>query len=245
MNGFPLVTAHTGCMNTPENSQASALAGLALGADIIEDDIRMTRDGVLVLSHDDGIRLRDGREGFVSRMTLEELKEQAGPLTPLEPVLQTVVDAGRVMNLDIKTDDCLELLSERLERLGLIEQTFLSGCEYGRAQRMEACNPRIRKLLNVSPAGFLNGSLYADAVRQICEHAVSSGCFGLNLAVPLVRPELPELAAAYGLDVYVWTVDDEERMRRLAGMGVRSITTKRVDLLMNVKRSRQGAGREA
>ncbi|OQP06094.1 hypothetical protein B1691_17245, partial [Geobacillus sp. 47C-IIb] len=51
----PLITAHTGCMNTPPNSIESILEGIKAGADIIEVDVRATKDGVAVLLHDEKI----------------------------------------------------------------------------------------------------------------------------------------------------------------------------------------------
>lgn len=236
MTSFPLVTAHTGCMKTAENSLESVQAGLALGADIIEDDIRVTRDGRLVLSHDDNVLLSDGQMGSVSRLTAAELREQtASPLVALDQVLPLVMDADRMMNLDIKSDACISPLSEQIERLGINDRVFLTGCQYRWAQQVTACNPRLRKLLNADAQLFKNSG-YEEAARQTCEHARDAGCFGINLSWPLVRPELLELAAEYQLDVYVWTVDDEAEMRQFAKWGVHSITTRRVDVLMELKR---------
>lgn len=237
MNDFPLITAHTGCMGTPDNSAVSAETGIAHGADIVEDDIRATRDGALVLSHDDGMTFADGTEGSLSGMTLAELDARlAKPLQLLEPVLKSVADAGRRMNLDVKADDVIESLSDLIERLDLLDRVFLSGCEFPRAIAVSECNPRLRKLLNVDVNAFTDIP-YPDAVKKLCEQALAAGCFGLNLPYQIVRPSLMEAARDVGLDVYVWTVNEEPQMRMLAGMGVRSITTRNVDVLARLKRN--------
>ena len=57
---FPTITAHTGCDGSVPNTIASAIAGFALGADIVEVDVRTTADGVLVLAHDDLVGSRGG-----------------------------------------------------------------------------------------------------------------------------------------------------------------------------------------
>ena len=237
MKHFPLITAHTGCMGTPDNSAESALAGIECGADIVEDDIRATRDGVLVLSHDDRVTFADGTTGSISGMTLEELNARlARPLQPLEPVLRFVLDAGRIMNLDVKADDAILPLSMLIDRLGVTDRVFLTGCEYPWALKVTQCNPRLRKLLNADVGSFL-ATPYPEAVRRLIGQALDAGCSGLNLPYQIVHPTLMEMARNAGLDVYVWTVNEEAQMTAFAEMGVRSITTRRVDVLARLKRN--------
>lgn len=237
MKLFPLITAHTGCMGTPDNSADSARAAVEYGADIVEDDIRATRDGALVLSHDDSVMLADGTVGSISGMTLAELNSRMDrPLQLLEPVLRFVMDAGKMMNLDIKSDDCIQPLSVLIDKLGVADRVFLTGCEYAWAVAVSQCDPRLRKLLNVDVRAFMS-TPYPEAVRELCEQALDAGCFGLNLPYRTVQPSLMEAARAAGLEVYVWTVNEEPQMRTFAGMGVRSITTRRVDVLARLKRN--------
>ncbi|MDU2243659.1 MAG: glycerophosphodiester phosphodiesterase family protein, partial [Paenibacillus sp.] len=131
MKQFPLMTAHTGCMGHPDHSLASLHAALALGADVYEDDIRATRDGRLVLAHDDEVRLADGRQTRLSDLTLEELDEQSiEERLSLESVLRSIKEAGRTMNLDIKSAACLEPAAAMLLKMEMTNQAFFSGCEY-------------------------------------------------------------------------------------------------------------------
>lgn len=242
MIDFPLITAHTGCMGTPDNSAESARMGIAHGADIVEDDIRATRDGALVLSHDDGVTFADGTEGSISGMTLTELNARMDrPLQLLEPVLKSVADAGRRMNLDIKADDSIVPVSELIDRLGFTDRVFLTGCEFPRAIAVSACNPRLRKLLNIDVRAYM-GIPYPEAISKMCEQALNAGCFGLNLPYQIVQPSLLGAARDAGLEVYTWTVNEEQHMRSFAQMGVRSITTRNVDVLAQLKRnwSREG-----
>ncbi len=237
MNDFPFITAHTGCMGTPDNSAESASMGIAHGADIVEDDIRATRDGTLVLSHDDCVTFADGTEGRISGTTLAELNARLDrPLQLLEPVLKSVANAGRRMNLDVKADDSIEPLSDLIDKLGFHDRVFLTGCEFPRAIAVSECNPRLRKLLNVNVRALID-TPYPDAVGKMREQALGAGCFGLNLPYQIVRPSLLEAARDAGLDVYVWTLNEEPQMRTFAGMGVHSITTRNVDVLARLKRN--------
>ncbi|TFE26299.1 glycerophosphodiester phosphodiesterase [Cohnella luojiensis] len=242
MKSFPLITAHTGCMDTPTNSLLSIETGISYGADIIEDDIHVTRDGILVLSHDDTVRLENGTESRISGMTFNELRDGVSTLIPtLEQALELVRNAGKIMNLDLKTDLCIAPVSDLVERLGLHDQVFLTGCEYESARKAQEHNPRLFKLLNADVRIFKTLS-YTDAIRKTCDHARSAGCLGLNMPYQLVQPPLLEIAADYSLPVYIWTVNEEGQIKRFAEMGVRSITTKNVAAAARVKREVTGIG---
>ncbi|MEJ8306998.1 glycerophosphodiester phosphodiesterase [Saccharibacillus sacchari] len=226
MKRFPLITAHTGCMGQGEHSLESLEAALKLGVDVYEDDIRVTRDRVPVFAHDDKILLPGNQSASLAALTLQELNAALTiPILQLEDVLNRIRNAGRVMNLDIKTDDALEPTAALVKRLGMDEQVFLSGCHLQRAERAKRSGIVLRKLLNVDPDS-LRYSSYEEAARQACADANRTGCFGLNVPYQAVKPELLDTAQAAGLRVYVWTVAEAEEMRRLAGWGVDSITTR-------------------
>lgn len=235
MKRFPLVTAHTGCMGKPEHSLASLRAALDYGSDIYEDDIRVTQDGELVLAHDDPVLLADGRQGSIAGMTMAELNEStAKPLLSLETVLQLVKEAEITMNLDIKTAASIKPLVALIGKLDMAEQVFLSGCNFKAAIEADRYGRQVRKLLNVDAASF-HSMNYSDAVIKACAESRTTGCFGINVPYPLVRPGLLDMAEEEQLAVYVWTVSDEADMRRMAEMGVASITTRDLAKLMTVK----------
>lgn len=235
MNSFPIVTAHTGCTNHPDHSLASLRSALALGADVYEEDIRVTQDGGLIFAHDDEVILANGQKASISSHSLSELNEQLGEdqLQP-EDALKWIKRSGKKMNLDLKTTDALEAAFALVTKLDMVEDVFLSGCEFPTALEVERRTRHFRKLLNINIGSF--GELsYSQAVVRACEEAREARCFGLNVPYPLVRKELLNAARREQLAVYVWTVEEEEDMRRLAGMGVDSITTRDVVRIMNVK----------
>ncbi|MDD9268048.1 glycerophosphodiester phosphodiesterase [Paenibacillus sp. GCM10023248] len=245
MEVFPKITAHTGCMGMPDNTRRSLEAGLRSGADILEEDLLLTADGVLVLSHDDLVRLADGTERLISQLSFAQLSElevrahggvpgEMMKVLPLDAILPFCEAPGIAMNLDLKSDACVEPVAAWVEQHGLTQRVLLSGCELERALLVQQVNPQLRKLLNVDPAVFTAHG-YMDAVRLICEDAVRAHCFGLNLNYSVVRPELIRFAAKYGLEVYVWTVNDEPLMKTFIAMGVHSITTRNVAALMGWK----------
>lgn len=247
MKPFPLITAHTGCMGTADNTLLSIETGLKLGADIIEEDILITLDGVLVLSHDDHIYSIDGTEFRISQTNYTELKKlnimphhgadgEVIRILSLDSVLPLMQASGKTMNLDIKSDDCVEPVTRQVEKNGLLGQVILTGCEIDRAKMVQRANPNVRKLLNVETSLFLKQN-YTAAVTSCCEDAKSASCFGLNLNYRVVQPELMEIAAGYGLDVYIWTVNEKEQMKQFIEMGVQSITSRNVEDLVKLKQN--------
>lgn len=243
---FPLITAHSGCMNTLDNTRLSVETGLRLGADVIEEDVRVTRDGVPVLAHDDKWYTVDGRECFVSQMSYDQLSEltiEVGHqgrgefmrFCPLEEILPLVRESGKVMNLDLKVDESIEQVAVLVKKYGMTEQTLLSGCQRERALKAQETHPELRKLLNVDANLFVTMT-YEEALAQSCQDALTLSCCGLNLHYLLVRPELVDYTASLGLPLYVWTVDEKALMRQFVQMNVCSITTRNVQVLVDLKR---------
>ncbi|MNQ81999.1 Glycerophosphoryl diester phosphodiesterase [compost metagenome] len=248
MKPVPLLTAHTGCMGAPDNSLFSIETAIQHEADLIEEDILITSDGVLVLSHDDLVHLADGTEVRISKTSYAELcrldiqvhhgsSDETIRILSLESVLPIVQASGKMMNLDIKSDACVEPVSRLIEGHGLVEHVILSGCQKKRAHLVNNINPQLRKLLNVDTSLF-DTNPYTTAAQISCEDAKSANCFGLNINYRYVRPELLQLAASYGLAVYIWTVNEKEDMRHFMEMGVQSITSRNIAALVKVKQER-------
>jgi glycerophosphoryl diester phosphodiesterase len=242
---FPLITAHSGCMNTLDNTLVSVETGLRLGADVIEEDVMVTKDGIPVLSHDDIWHTSDGRECRISQLTFEEIRDLQFEVTHgehrktiricrLDEMLSLIKISGKTANLDLKVDESIEPVAALVKKHGLFEQVFLSGCERDRAMKVQQSNPEMRKLLNVDARLFLSMK-YEDMVEQICQEALGASCFGINIAYRAVRAELMDYASAKGLPVYVWTVNEEHLMNQYAAMGVASITTRNVLALVQLK----------
>jgi glycerophosphoryl diester phosphodiesterase len=250
MKSFPRMTAHTGCMGTPDNTLQSIETGLSYGADILEEDVLVTADGILVLSHDDHVHLADGTERWISQMSYEQLrildiKAHNGAqgetirILPLDALLPYLQESGVQMNLDLKSDACVEPIAAWIEKNQLLEQVFLSGCETDRAGLVQRVNPHLRKLLNVDPAAFMTDAPYIEVVHHICRDAAASACFGLNLNYRVVKPELLPIADGYGLDVCIWTVNELDEMKHFIQMGVQSMTTRNIADLVQIKTERQ------
>ncbi|MDQ0897978.1 MULTISPECIES: glycerophosphodiester phosphodiesterase [unclassified Paenibacillus] len=249
-NRFPLITAHCGSMNTIDHTLDSVETGLRFGADVVEEDVRVTKDGIPVLAHNDEWVTVDGLKLSISQMTFEELRELQYEVTHgehretiqicrLEDMLPLIQASGKVVNLDLKVDESIEPIAALVKKYGMLEQAFLSGCEMDRAMLAERSNPEMRKLLNTNHDLF-RILPYRDAMVKTCEEALAASCFGINIHYSIVRQELMDYTTSLGLPVYVWTVNEEELMRQYADLGVASITTRNVAALVQLKQKMRG-----
>jgi glycerophosphoryl diester phosphodiesterase len=108
-----MVAAHR-CAHTkfPENSIAAVKEAIAQDIDIIETDIRMTKDGILVIMHDESIARTTGHKGKIEEMTYAELQQypllfNGKPSTEKIPTFEEVLTAAKdkiLIDIDFKAE---------------------------------------------------------------------------------------------------------------------------------------------
>lgn len=239
----PLITAHSGCLNTLPNSISSVLAGLEAGADVIEVDIRATKDGVVVLLHDEHVSTSHGSRR-VRDLTFEELNSLAADeeITRLEDVLPLIREANRMINLDVKEDSAVNAMIESVEKFHMRDYAIISGCEKEWAAYVKENHRPYQVMLNASLSLYKScGNDYDFFVRETCRDAITASCCGININYRLCREELLDYAGRRCLPVLVWTVDETDVMEKFLDMGVHSITSHEVLTLMQLRENR-GAG---
>ncbi|MFQ5416439.1 MAG: glycerophosphodiester phosphodiesterase [Myxococcota bacterium] len=220
----PLVIAHRGASGTlPENTLPAYALAVDQRADMIEIDLHRTRDGALVVAHDEDLSGLGG-DGEIADATLAEVQGLDAGGGERVPTLDAVLDSfgGRIpFNLELKRGAESEYPGleraalEAVEVRGLRAGTLFS-CFYDPVlERLRALSPEARIALLLSPR------LAGHAV----ERARALGAEAINPSLRLVSRELVEAAHAADLAVYVYTVDDERDMRRLLALGVDGLFT--------------------
>jgi glycerophosphoryl diester phosphodiesterase len=226
----PLVIAHRGASgHLPENTLPAYELAVAQGADMIEIDLHRTRDGAIVVTHDEDLTGLGGvgRVGDASLDAVRRLDAGGGAGVP---TLDEVLDrfGGRVpFNLELKRgptgpypgleEACLETVCRR----DLLHSVLFSCFEDAVLERLRALEPGARLALLVS---------HRSAQRPLAR-ARALGAEALNPWFGLARPDLVREAHAEGLAVYPYTVDDEVEMRRLLERGVDGLFTNYPDRL--------------
>jgi glycerophosphoryl diester phosphodiesterase len=225
------IWAHRGASSeAPENTLAAFLAAEKAGAQGIELDIHLTRDGVPVVIHDVRVdRTTDG-SGPVSRLTLAELRRlDAGswfapdfagePIPTLEEVLAWAGDRLR-LNLEIKDAGTRQAILPLLARYPAA-RVLISSFDY----RLLAA---FRRADGGLPLGVLLESAFWGRALRL---AVAIGAESLHPREDRVSRPLLTQCRRLGLKVYPWTVDDPGQALRFSFLGVDGIFSNNPRLL--------------
>lgn len=227
----PRVIAHRGAsQRAPENTLRAFTSAVALGADAVELDTRLTRDGAVVIHHDWTLdRTTDGA-GRLDRHTLAELErldagKRFGPeftgerIPTLERVFETL---GETVLYDIELSNYRrpfnrlpEAVVALVRRHGLEDHVLMSSFNPIALRRVEALAPQLPRglLLMRREPRWMRGPLGAGSVdfRQLHDNLAS------DETIDGVHRE--------GRKVHVWVVNDRHRMRDLLAWGVDGLIT--------------------
>jgi len=227
------VVAHRGASGLrPENTLAAFALALELGADGIELDVRVSRDGVPVVHHDRDLARTAGRPGLVRDHTAAELaRVDAGDGEGI-PDLATVLEATGELPILVE-------LKEAEAALPVLAVLRRSNAE----SRVVAASFQRAALTPLRDSGVPLGACRSDIVRAAVAAALGwpAGAAPCRFyavpdryrdRIPVPTPRFVRRAARQGCPVHVWTVDDPGRANVLWRRGVSGIITNRPDLIL-------------
>lgn len=215
---FPIVIAHRGASNRERENSARAIeASILCGADMIEVDLRTTRDGFIVLHHDRDTYRLSGERMVIRDSTREELKgltlEGGGSILLLEEALEIV--SGRVpVNLELKSGGLGNTVAELLEHLSYPGQIFVSSFYPEELDALKEHSPRIP-----------TSRLLKNPTRESIQEAAESGHVSINVSRRHLKEWMVKSSAMQGIALLVYTVDDRASFTRMAEAGVLGIFT--------------------
>jgi glycerophosphoryl diester phosphodiesterase len=222
--GRPLVIAHRGASGCrPENTLPAFALAVEQGADMIETDLHRTRDGAVVVTHDEELAGLGGHGG-VDDATLAQVRALDAGGGERVPTLEEALDAfgPRIaFNLELKRGvrgehpglEGAALVA--VERRGLLARTLFSSF-------YDPVLHRLRDLCREARIGLLLSRRFPDGALA---RARSLGAEALHPEASLVDGELVRAAHGEDLAVYAYTVDDPDAMRRLLDLGVDGLFT--------------------
>lgn len=241
----PLIIAHRGdSAHRPENTAAAFKSALDMGADLLELDVQLTKDGQVVVIHDGSVdRTTDGR-GRVADMTLAEIRklsagypERFGDRFVSEKV-PTLIEAltqarGRAkVMIEIKK----ESISDSEEEDG-IEARVVAAV---REARMEANvllisfdRRALRRLQKLAPEMRRGHLFYRATPEEVLEGAAE---VETDLVMPekgMLSDELTQAARDAGIKVATWVVDDVEELKDLARFDLFGVGSNRPGALLD------------
>ena len=254
----PRVFGHRGAAGlAPENTLVSFERAVREGAGALELDVHGTRDGVVVVIHDATLERTTDGAGSVREVGFAELRRcdagfrfEAGGGHPFRgrgvrvPSLEEVLEAFPAvpLNIEIKQSDppIEAAVVDLLDRHGALDRVLLA-----------AEDDRIMRRIRDCALGVATSAAHAEA------HDFFERCFSDRFAdytpvaralqipprvadIELVAPETVAIAHRFGLEMHVWTINDEAEMERLLDLGVDGVMSDFPDRLVAVVRRLAG-----
>jgi len=227
--------AHRGASGTfPENTLSAFRAAIDAKADMCELDVQLTRDGAIVVIHDDTVdRTTDGK-GEVAELTLAELKlldagakfKNGAVKDQRIPTLDEVFDvtAGKCgLNIELKGGGTEHQVAQIMQAHEAFGDSIVSSFNWEYLKKIQQLHFNIRIAL-----------LADDKPVDLMMNAVAMRAHAINPRWDMVTPDLCKAAHERNLKVYTWTVDADARMRALMEAGVDGIMTNYPERLRTV-----------
>lgn len=235
------IFAHRGASAyAPENTVEAFALAMEQGADGIELDVQMTKDGQVVVIHDETIdRVSDGT-GAVRDYTLEELKKfhfsnhmenyENAVIPTLKEVLDLIKSSNMLLNIELKTGiywypNLEEKTMELVKEAGMEDRVIYSSFNHY----------SIKKILELNPHAEC-AFLYSDVILNVDKYAKNAGVCGLHPAVYHLK--MVEFLKEYqesGLKVRVWTVNKKEDMEKFIKADLEAVITNYPDKALEIR----------
>ncbi|HVA77745.1 MAG TPA: glycerophosphodiester phosphodiesterase family protein [Candidatus Binataceae bacterium] len=227
MSARVLNIGHRGASKAfPENTLAAFRAACDAGADMCELDVQLSRDGAVVVIHDDTVDRTTNGHGAVAELTLEQLKALDAGRGERIPTLEEVFAAmaGRCgLNVELKIAGLEAQVAAIMRKWNAIGTSMVSSFEWGALEAMRTLAPEIRA-----------GVLAEKKPDRMLEAAQRMHAYAVNPRFDLATREFCAAAHERGFKVFVWTVDAPEAMRALIDAGVDGIMTNYPDRMRSV-----------
>jgi len=234
------VFAHRGYSGKyPENTLLAFEKAVELKSDGIELDIHLSKDGKLVVIHDEKLIRTTGKPGKVSDYTLKELKAiNAGktkndkygftPIVDFQEYCDYISDKDIVTNIEIKTNNTYysgieEAALAMLKKYNLYDKVMFSSFNWLSIARIRTLAPSVE-------TGLLQGG-----TSLLGNIGPLAALFGINYFHPdgkLLTEDLVKNCRKNNIGLNVWTVNDLEMLAKLKQWKVNSVITNEPELML-------------
>ncbi len=212
------IIAHRGASYfEPENTLRAYKRAIEMGADFVELDVRLSKDGELIIMHDADVSRTTSGKGLVKDLTMEELKDLDAGKGEKVPTLEEVL--GLVKNkcglvVEIKEPGTQNDIIAKIEEHEL-DNTIVTSFFHGAVKKVQS---------NLMERGIIFVGEPVDVFR-LAHDANASIIFP---SYRYMTEELVKNAKKHQLTVYPWAIDDERIFHKFARMGVEGIVTNKL-----------------
>ena len=241
MFGKTIIYAHRGASGiAPENTMTAFRKAVEMGADGIECDVQMSKDGKLVICHDELLNRTTNGKGFIKDFTYDEIKaldagvwfdsRYAGERVPLlEELLELVKESGIYLNIELKTgivqyNGIEDLVTDNVKAFGLEDRVILSSFNHYSIYDVKKKHPEIA-----------TGALYMEGLFQPWTYFAALGCECAHPFYMAAAPEITQGLRQHGYTINAFTVDDPNTAAMLVKSGVEGIITNHPERMTGIK----------
>jgi glycerophosphoryl diester phosphodiesterase len=242
----PRIFAHRGLVYqnskqvVDENTLDSFELALEAGADYLETDLQLTKDGVVVLFHDPDLSRLVGSKQLISSLTLAELKKIRLPFGGTIPTLQEALlkFPTAKFNLDFKTPRTeapgMELIiaAEAFDRVlvsSFSEPSRLRALAHSPVELASSAGSS-KVLLSYTLARLKMDSQLTSALSNVQAFQLPMKKYGIDFT----HPRFVEAILNQQKEIHYWTVNDPDEMSNLFALGAHGIVTDRSDVAIKV-----------
>lgn len=224
--------AHRGASSyAPENTQSAFQKGLELGADFLECDVHLSRDGELIIMHDDKVDRTTNGKGFIRDFTLAELKElDAGGLFDATFVGEKVMTLNELLDefygqvgllIEIKKPDLYPGIEEKvvalLEEYGDLSSIIVQSFDVESMRKIHKLQPELQIAVLISPSKLLPTSKKIEDLTSFATY--------INFNVSYINKRIVDQVHRYDGKVLVWSKKDQQLIDKAYQYGVDGIIT--------------------
>ena len=241
------IQAHRGASAyRPENTLEAFALAAEQGADGIELDVHMTKDGYIVAAHDETLDRVSNGTGYINNYTLAELKKlnfnkthPDGPaciIPTLDEVYALAVKTGLMLNIELKTNqfaypEMPEKLIGMEREYNMGERVIYSSFNHYSLTALKQINPEAKTGLLYS-ACLVDPWVYAGYLAADAIHP--------HYSIIAARPEIVSKCHEHDILVNVWTVDTPDIINNMLEFGVDAVITNKPDLALECFAGRPG-----
>lgn len=225
------VWAHRGASGYyPENTISSFEGAIKQNADGIELDVHLSKDGYLIVCHDETLNRTTNGKGFIKQYDLYELKQlDAGSwydkkfkgekIPLLEEVIDLIKGTKMELNIELKAGSIFypvieEKVLKMVDKYGIKKQVIISSFDHYSLVKIKDLDKDIK-----------TGILYMEALYKPLDYVKTTKANALHPNYITLTKDIVDEAKAIGIDVNPYTINNEEHVRMIKPMNVNAIIT--------------------
>ncbi len=206
----------------PENTMTAFIKAYEQGFDGVETDVHLSKDGEMVLIHDEKINRTSTGKGYVKDHTLDELRQYNYnykfyghyDIPTLKELLTFIQDKDFVVNIELKTDvihyeEIEEKVLKLVKEMGVEDKVYYSSFYLPSVLKIKELNPK-------AYVGYLLEHSYKKKLQEVMDHHIQA----IHPRYNFVNEKRMQVLKSNHIQTAVWTVPNFKEYQRLEDLGV-------------------------